>query len=173
MPLQTLVFRVDKWREIGTARPILGRRADAFATGLRRIPHGTNRSVKNMLVSDTKSFAGFLIDAVAVFVFVLWLWLLITTATDLFRRKDVSDAGKFLWGILLVGLPYVGTFAYILLEGTGMAERKRVQAEEMRDALRQFVGCSPADELLKLDRLKAQNVISNEEYLMLRARLVG
>jgi Phospholipase_D-nuclease N-terminal len=108
-----------------------------------------------------------------VFIFVLWLWLLVTTAIDLFRRSDVSDVGKFLWAVILVGLPYVGTFAYILREGTGMAERKRVQAEELRDALRQLVGFSPVDELLKLDRLKAQNVISKEEYLMLRSRLVG
>jgi hypothetical protein len=126
-----------------------------------------------MLLSDASSFAGFLIAAVAVFLFVLWLWLLVTTAIDLFRRSDVSDVGKFLWAVILVGLPYVGTFAYILREGTGMAERKRVQAEELRDALRLLVGFSPADELLKLDRLKAQNVISKEEYLMLRSRLVG
>ena len=126
-----------------------------------------------MLLSDGTSFAGFLIDVVGVFILVLWLWLLVMTANDLFRRRDVSEVGKFLWAVILIGLPYVGTFAYILCEGAGMAERKTAQAEEMRDAVRQFVGVSLADELLKLDRLKAQNVISNEEYLMLRSRLVG
>jgi hypothetical protein len=126
-----------------------------------------------MLLSDSTSFAGFLINVVAVFILALWLWLLVMTASDLFRRSDVSDAGKFLWALLLVGLPYVGTFAYILSEGAGMAERKRVQAEETRDALRQLAGFSPADELHKLDRLQAENVISREEYLMLRSRLVG
>ncbi|GEP58215.1 hypothetical protein RSO01_53810 [Reyranella soli] len=126
-----------------------------------------------MLLSNGGSFAGLLVNAVAAFIFVLWLWLLVITASDLFRRRDMSGAGKFLWVVLLVGLPYVGTFAYILSEGAGMAERKTAQTEEMRDAVRQFVGFSTVDELLKLDRLKAQNVISNEEYLMLRSRLVG
>lgn len=126
-----------------------------------------------MLLSNGSSFAGLLVNAVAVFIVVLWVWLLVTTASDLLRRRDLSDAGKFLWAVLLVGLPYVGTFAYILSEGAGMAERKTAQTEEMRDAVRQFVGFSTVDELLKLDRLKAQNVISNEEYLMLRSRLVG
>lgn len=126
-----------------------------------------------MLLSDAASFAGFVIDAFAVFILVLWLWLLVTTASDLFGRRDVSDVGKFIWAVLLVGLPYVGTFAYILSEGAGMAERKRAQTEEMRDAVRQLVGFSAADELLKLDQLEAQNVISKEEHLMLRARLVG
>ena len=126
-----------------------------------------------MLLSDSTSFAGFLINIVAVFSFALWMWLLVMMASDLFRRSDVSDVGKFLWAVLLVGLPYVGTFAYILSAGVGMAERKRAEAEETRDALRQLAGFSPADELHKLDRLQAENVISREEYLMLRSRLVG
>lgn len=126
-----------------------------------------------MLLSDGTSYARFLIDIVGVFIFVLWLWLLVITTSDLFRRRDVSEVGKFLWAVLLISLPYAGTFAYILREGAGMADRKKAQVEEMRDAVRQFVGISPADELLKLDRLKAENVISNEEYLMLRSRLVG
>ncbi|MBI2736844.1 MAG: PLDc N-terminal domain-containing protein [Rhodospirillales bacterium] len=126
-----------------------------------------------MLLSDGTSFASFLIEIVGVFILVLWLWLLVMTTSDLFRRRDVSEVGKFLWAVLLIGLPYVGTFAYILREGAGMADRKKAQTEEMHDAVRQFVGSSPADELLKLDRLKAENVISNEEYLMLRSRLVG
>lgn len=126
-----------------------------------------------MLLSDSGSFADFLIDVVGVFIFVLWLWLLVITTSDLLCRKDVSGIGKLLWAVLLVGLPYVGTFAYVLREGAGMAERKKAQADEMRDDVRQFVGFSPADELQKLDRLKADNVISNEEYLMLRSRLVG
>ncbi|MBL6617053.1 MAG: PLDc N-terminal domain-containing protein [Reyranella sp.] len=126
-----------------------------------------------MLFSDEKSFAAFLIDGVAVFIVVLWLWLLVMTASDLFRRRDVSEFGKFLWTVLLIGLPYLGTFAYILCEGTGMAKRRRMQADEMRDAVRQFVGFSPADELVKLDELKAHNIISPDEYLTLRNRLVG
>ena len=126
-----------------------------------------------MLLSDGTSFAGFLSDVVGVFIFVSWLWLLVMTASDMFCRQDVSDVGKFLWAVILVGLPYLGVFAYILREGVGMADRKRARAEEMHDALRQFVGISATDELLKLDRLKAQNVISSEEYSTLRSRLVG
>src|SRR5689334_2121067 len=100
----------------------------------------------NKLLSGDRPFADFLIDAVVVFIVALWLWLLVMTATDLFRRRDISDVGKFLWAIVLIGLPYVGTFAYVIREGAGMAERKTAQAEEMRDALRQFVGFSLADE---------------------------
>ena len=43
----------------------------------------------------------------------------------------------------------------------------------MRDELRETVGFSVADELTKLDQLKAKSAISEEEYLKLRGRLVA
>lgn len=73
----------------------------------------------------------------------------------------------------LIVLPYIGIFAYIITQGGGMAERNKAQAIQARDELRQVVGFSIADELLKLDRLKSEKSISDEEYLRLRARLVA
>ena len=125
-----------------------------------------------MLFSTESTFANFLADAFAVFIFILWFWLFITAASDLFRRNDVSGFGKVLWVILLIVLPYIGIFAYILTQGGGMAERNRAQARQARDELRQMVGFSPADELVKLDRLVADKSISKEEYARLRARIV-
>jgi hypothetical protein len=125
-----------------------------------------------MLFSAESTFANFLADAFAVFVFILWFWLFITTASDLFRRQDVSGIGKVLWVILLIVLPYIGIFAYILTQGGGMAERNRNQARQARDELRQMVGFSVADELVKLERLKSENAISDQEYARLRARII-
>ncbi|HEY2875156.1 MAG TPA: PLDc N-terminal domain-containing protein [Reyranella sp.] len=118
-------------------------------------------------------FANFVADAFAVFMFLLWFWLFITAASDLFRRRDISGFGKVLWVILLIVLPYIGIFAYILTQGGGMADRNRAQARQVRDELRETVGYSVADELTKLDQLKAKNSISEEEYLRLRGRLVA
>ena len=125
-----------------------------------------------MPFSAESTFANFLADAFAVFVFILWFWLFITVASDLFRRNDVSGLGKVLWVILLIVLPYIGIFAYILTQGRGMGERNRTQARQARDELRQMVGFSAADELVKLDRLIADKSISKEEYARLRARIV-
>jgi hypothetical protein len=118
-------------------------------------------------------FANFVADAFAVFMFILWFWLFITVASDLFRRKDISGFGKVLWVIFLIVLPYIGIFAYILTQGGGMAERNRAQARQVREELRQTVGFSVADEITKLDELRAKNSISEEEYLRLRGRLVA
>jgi hypothetical protein len=125
-----------------------------------------------MLFSAESTFANFLADAFAIFIFILWFWLFITTASDLFRRQDISGFGKVIWVIFLIVLPYIGIFAYILTQGGGMAERNRAQARQARDELRQVVGFSVADELTKLERLMAEKSISKEEYARLRARIL-
>lgn len=126
-----------------------------------------------MLFSREFPFGNFVADAFAIFMFILWFWLFITVASDLFRRRDISGFGKVLWVILLIVLPYIGIFAYILTQGGGMADRNRAQALQARDDLRQVVGFSIADELTKLDRLKSEKSISDEEYSRLRAKLVA
>ena len=125
-----------------------------------------------MLFDGGFTFANFVADAFAIFMFILWFWLLITVSSDLFRRHDISGFGKVLWVILLIVLPYIGIFAYILSQGRGMAERNKEQARQAREHLRQAVGFSVADEIEKLDRLKSAKSISDEEYTRLRAQLV-
>ena len=118
------------------------------------------------------TFTNFLANIFSIFFFVLWLWLLITVFGDLFRRHDVSGVGKVAWVILLIVLPYIGVFAYILTQGRGMAERNRELAQRAQDHIRQTVGFSAADEIEKLDRLKESKSISEDEYARLRARLL-
>jgi hypothetical protein len=124
----------------------------------------------NMLFDGGFTFANFLVDAFAIFIFLLWLWLLITVFSDLFRRHDISGLAKVLWVIVLVVLPYIGIFAYILTQSSGMAEREVERVKKAQDNLRQIVGFSAADELEKLDRLKSAGTISETEYSRLRAR---
>jgi predicted membrane channel-forming protein YqfA (hemolysin III family) len=123
-----------------------------------------------MLFDGGFTFANFLVDAFAIFIFLLWLWLLITVFSDLFRRHDLSGLAKVIWVIVLVVLPYIGIFAYILTQSSGMAEREVERVKKAQDNLRQIVGFSAADELEKLDRLKSAGTISETEYSRLRAR---
>ena len=125
-----------------------------------------------MLFEGGFTFANFVANLFSIFLFVLWLWLLMTVFGDLFRRHDVSGAAKVAWVILLIVLPYIGIFAYLLTQGGGMAQRSREQAERAQDQLRRAAGFSAADEIEKLDRLKANNTITEPEYARLRDRLV-
>jgi uncharacterized membrane protein len=125
-----------------------------------------------MLFGGGFTFTNFATDLLAIFLFILWFWLLITVAGDLFRRTDVSGLSKILWVILLIVLPYIGIFAYLLTQGRGMAHRNEEQARRARDDLRQIVGYSVADEIAKLNELKSAGSITEQEYSRLRARLV-
>jgi Phospholipase_D-nuclease N-terminal len=125
-----------------------------------------------MLFGGGFTFANFTTDVFTIFLLILWFWLLMTVAGDLFRRDDVSGFGKVLWVILLIVLPYIGIFAYLLTQGRSMAQRNNAQAERARDELRRVVGYSVADEITKLDKLKSAGSITEQEYSRLRARLV-
>jgi Phospholipase_D-nuclease N-terminal len=118
------------------------------------------------------TFRNFVVDAFTIFVFIVWFWLLISVASDLFRRHDVSGWAKAIWVIVLVVAPYIGVLAYLIFQGRGMAGRNLEQAQAAREALRREFGFSPADEIEKLDRLKKAGSISDAEFTRLRAKLV-
>ena len=125
-----------------------------------------------MLFSGGFTFSNFVADAFAIFMFVLWFCLLIVAAGDLFRRHDLSGFAKVLWVIAFILFSYLGVFAYFLTQGRSMAERNQARANEARDELRHIAGFSVADEITKLDSLKAAGSISEQEYGRLRAKLV-
>ena len=81
-----------------------------------------------LFVQEGFTFRNFLMDALAIFVFIVWFWLLITVASDLFRRHDIPGWVKALWVIVLVVVPYIGVFAYLIFQGRGMTERNVQQA---------------------------------------------
>jgi ABC-type transport system involved in multi-copper enzyme maturation permease subunit len=125
-----------------------------------------------MIFTQGFTFGNFLIDVFSVFMFILWFWLFITITSDLFRRHDISGFMKVLWVIFLILLPYIGIFAYVLTQGRSMAMRNQERAQQARDELRHIVGYSVADEIEKLDRLKASGSLTEDEYKRLRAKLI-
>ena len=125
-----------------------------------------------LFLQEGFTFRNFLVDALTIFVFIVWFWLLITVATDLFRRHDISGWAKAIWVIALIVASYIGVLAYLILQGRGMTERTAQRASEAREELRRVVGFSAADEIEKLDRLKKAGSISAAEFARLRANLV-
>jgi predicted membrane channel-forming protein YqfA (hemolysin III family) len=125
-----------------------------------------------MLFTGGFTFSNFLADVLSIFLFVLWFWMLITVFSDLFRRHDMSGWAKVIWVIVLVLIPYLGIFIYLISQHRGMAERQNRRMEEGREDLRKFIGYSVADELEKLQKLKNSGVITAEEYTRLRAKAV-
>ena len=105
-------------------------------------------------VQEGFTYRNFLMDALPIFVFIVWFWLLISVAADLFRRRHISGWVKAIWVIALILFPYLGVLAYLIFQGSGLAERNVQQAQQARDELRRVVVFITADEIEKLDRLK-------------------
>ena len=125
-----------------------------------------------MLFDGGFTFLNFLTDVISFFAFVIWFWLLVLIFRDLFRRHDISGWGKALWLIALLLTSYLGILAYLIAQGTQMAERNTQQAQQERDEMRRVVGYSAADEISKLDQLKKSGSITEDEFQRLRAKLV-
>ena len=112
------------------------------------------------------------------FLFVMWLMLVFTIFGDLFRDHSVSGISKALWSLLIIFLPYLGVFLYLIVRGSGMAERnaKDVKAaeDEFRTYLRENAGtATAAEQLATLSDLHDRNKISDEEYENLKAKVIS
>src|SRR5215831_8275233 len=130
------------------------------------------RRIAMFFFQEGFTYRNFLADVVTIFLFVVWFWLLITVASDLFRRHDISGWGKAIWVIGWIVFPFIFMLAYLIFQGRGMAERNAQQARQARDEVRSAVGFSVADEIEKLGRLKQAGSISDAEFARLRARLM-
>jgi len=60
----------------------------------------------------------------AFFLWVIWIWLLISVFSDVFRRHDMSGWAKAGWSVLVLVLPFIGVFAYLVGQGRNMQERR-------------------------------------------------
>ena len=126
------------------------------------------------VLADAEPGVGeFLLWLVWIFLFVIWFWLLITIFADLFRRHDISGWVKALWIIFVIVLPFLGILIYLITQSHGIAERNMQQVKAQEDQLRQIVGTSSADELVKLDQLKASGSITDDEYQKMRAKVIS
>jgi hypothetical protein len=118
------------------------------------------------------TFGDFLLAVLYIFGWVVLFWLIITVFADLFRRHDVSGWVKAFWVIFVIVFPFLGVLVYLVTQHAGMAQRSERAAGEARDELRRVVGFSAADELEKLERMKNEGRLSEEEYQRLRNRIV-
>nr|WSX50658.1 SHOCT domain-containing protein [Streptomyces sp. NBC_00974] len=114
------------------------------------------------------------------FLWVMWFFLLFKVITDLFRDHGMNGWAKAGWLILVLLLPFLGVFIYLIVRGRSMGERDMKQARENQKAFQEYVQQaaggpphSPAEELAKLSSLKAKGDITAEEFDRAKAKLLA
>ena len=91
-----------------------------------------------MVIAADYPFLDILWTMLVFFGWVIWFWLLIVVFGDLFSRHDISGWGKAGWIVLVVVLPYLGVFIYLIAQGAEMAERRAQQSQAARRRVRRL-----------------------------------
>ena len=112
------------------------------------------------------------------FGWVIWFWLLIIVFGDLFSRHDISGWGKAGWIVLVVVLPYLGVFIYLISQGAQMAERRDKQSQAARSEFDDYVKnvAAPggaAAEIEKAKQLLDSGAITQAEFDAIKAKALA
>ncbi|MEU1039487.1 SHOCT domain-containing protein [Streptomyces sp. NPDC005551] len=117
------------------------------------------------------------------FLWTMWFFLLFKVVTDIFRDHSLSGGAKTLWLIVVLVLPYLGVFVYLIVRGRTMGKRDAEEAREREAAFRKYVREASADSgsdrgshvdsLTRLAELKSRGDISAEEYDRAKAKLLA
>lgn len=123
------------------------------------------------------TFGQGLLTVLEIFLFVAWIWVLITVFGDLFSDHNVSGWGKAGWCVLLLLVPFLGVFIYLIARGGSMQERmvkRQADAQQQLDTyIRQAAASSPADELVKLADLRDKGTISSADFEQAKTKLLS
>jgi Short C-terminal domain/Phospholipase_D-nuclease N-terminal len=112
------------------------------------------------------------------FGWVIWFWLLITVFGDLFSRHDISGWGKAGWIVLVVVLPYLGVFIYLIAQGAHMAERRNQRTQAARTEFDDYVKtvAAPGGAAAEIDKAKQlldSGAITQAEFDAIKAKALA
>jgi type VI protein secretion system component VasK len=62
------------------------------------------------------------------FIWIVLIVLVVWTILNIFRRQDLIGWGKVGWLVLIILVPFIGVFAYLIVRGAHLA------GEQVRDA---------------------------------------
>ena len=112
------------------------------------------------------------------FLFFVWIMLIFTIFGDIIRSDDMGGVAKAIWSIFIIFLPFIGIFAYLIINGGKMGERQvraaKQQEAAMADYIRTTAGTtSQADELAKLADLHKAGSLDDAEYAAAKAKILN
>ena len=114
------------------------------------------------------------------FLFFAFLMVLFRIVGDLFRDRDLGGWGKALWVVFLIFLPVLGSLAYLIARGKGMAERSVREVQEYQSAQADYIRSvaggaapSPAEQVAKAKELFDAGTITADEFARMKAKALA
>jgi len=131
------------------------------------------------VIASSYPFLNILWDILIIFAWLIFLWIAITVLIDVFRRHDISGWAKAAWVIFVVILPWIGVLAYLIVNHSGMAERRYREAanaqQQFDDYVRQTAGSGggAAAEIEKAKQLLDNGTITQQEFDAIKAKALA
>jgi hypothetical protein len=112
------------------------------------------------------------------FFWVAWIVLLFKVIGDVFRNESLGGFAKALWLLFVILVPWLGVLVYLLANGDDMGRRSIARQQASQDAadayVRQAAGSDgSADELTKLAALRDSGVLTDDEFVTQKAKLLS
>jgi hypothetical protein len=112
------------------------------------------------------------------YLFFAYLMVLFSVIADIFRNRDSSGVAKACWIVLLILLPIITVVVYVIVNGSGMAERSAEQSREMQAQQESYIkgvagGKSPSEQVAQAKSLLDSGAISQAEYETLKAKALS
>ncbi|MFI7408085.1 SHOCT domain-containing protein [Streptomyces sp. NPDC049627] len=107
-----------------------------------------------------------------VFLWILWFILLFRIIVDVFRDDELNGWAKGGWLALVIVLPLLGVFVYVIARGKNMGRREVAHARAQQKAFDDYVRETAAggsrttsvDELARLSEIRARGDITDDEF---------
>jgi hypothetical protein len=113
------------------------------------------------------------------FAWILFFWMLFAVFGDLFGRHDISGWAKAGWTILVICLPFLGIFIYLISQGRSMGERSMRNAQAQRAQMDDYIrstassGGGASAEISQAKALLDSGAITQAEFDTLKSKALG
>ena len=112
------------------------------------------------------------------FIWIAWFMILFRVLIDIFRRHDIGGGSKVLWIVLVILVPFLGVFVYIITQSHHMAERDMKQAAaaqaQFDEHVKSVAGSGgPAAEIEKANALLSSGAITQAEFDELKRKALA
>jgi Short C-terminal domain/Phospholipase_D-nuclease N-terminal len=131
------------------------------------------------VIATSYPFLDILWTTLIFFAWVIFIWIAITVLIDVFRRHDISGWVKAFWVIFIVVLPWIGVLVYLIINHTGMNERRARESQAAQAQFDDYVrkaagtGGGPASEIEKAKQLLESGAITQAEFDAIKAKALA
>ncbi len=134
-----------------------------------------------MVLAADYPFLDILWTMLIFFAWVIWFWILIRVLMDVFRRHDLSGWGKAGWTAMMIFVPFLGVFIYLVAHGQDMGKRDIDQARAAQADFDEYVrsvsgsgqGGAATSQIADAKQLLDSGAISPDEYERLKAKALS